>query len=152
MTASRRFEPSDDSLHAMYSHLQSRKRGTMSANVGHTRRFRISWITLIVAAALMVLNHAVLLFALDEPVLFAGYTAFSVYALLVVAIPFRRRETWAWYASWVLPIGLAAPAALSNDPSIAPFYYAVAAVCMLALLLTMRDFLSVSRPVVRKVS
>jgi hypothetical protein len=71
----------------------------MSVEVRHNRRFRVSWIALIVAAALMVLNHAVLLFVLDEPVLFAGYTAFSTYALLVLAIPFRRHETWAWYVS-----------------------------------------------------
>lgn len=33
----------------------------------------------------------------DEPVLFFGYAAFNLYALLALAIPFRRWERWAWY-------------------------------------------------------
>lgn len=101
-------------------------------------RFKAGWIVLLVAAALMTLNHAVLLFVLDEPVLFAGYTVFNLYALLVLAIPFRRRERWAWYTTWLLPLGLALPA--SMDPGIAVYYYGVAAACGVGLLLTMRDF------------
>jgi hypothetical protein len=109
-------------------------------NVRSNARFKIGWIILLVAAGLMTLNHAGLLFVLDEPVLFMGYAAFNLLALVVIAIPFRLHEIWAWYASWILPIGLAAPAALANDPNIAPFYYVVAAACVVGLLLTMQDF------------
>ncbi len=109
-------------------------------NIGQHVRFKIGWIILLAAAGLMTLNHAGLMFVLDEPVLFMGYAAFNLYALLMIAIPFRRHETWAWYTTWILPIGLAVLAAFAVDPSIAPFYYAVAAVCVLGLLLTMRDF------------
>jgi hypothetical protein len=35
----------------------------------------------------------------DEPVLFFGYAAFNLYALLALAIPFRRWEPWAWCGS-----------------------------------------------------
>ena len=122
-----------------------------TASLGYTSRFKIGWIILLVAAALMTLNHSVLIFVLGESVLFMGYAAFNLYALLVLAIPFRRREQWAWYTSWILPIGLAVPAALANDPNIAPLYYGVAAACVLGLLLTMRGFFAVERPILHHV-
>jgi hypothetical protein len=40
------------------------------------------------------------------PVLGALGTAlagFNVFALLVILIPFKRHERWAWYALWMLP-------------------------------------------------
>ena len=125
----------------------------MSANTNDrvNRRFKAGWIMLLITATLMFLNHAVLIFALEETVLFVAYTAFSLYALLVVAIPFRRRETWAWYTSWLFPIGLAAAAAVANDPNIELFYYAVAAISMLALLATLPDFFPAGRQLTRHV-
>ena len=120
-----------------------------TVNVGHTSRFQIGRIILLVAAALMTLNHSVLIFALDDPVLFLGYAAFNLYALIVIAIPFRRHEKWAWYATWILPIGLAIPA--STDAKLAPFYYIVAAACVLGLLLTMWDFFAVDHQVADRV-
>ena len=115
----------------------------MSAVTNLTRNFRFKsgWIILIVSAALMALNHLSLIFFLDEPVLFSGFAAFNLYAFLVIYIPFRRGEKWAWYATWILPIGLALPAT-TTDPGIAIYYYVVAGVCLLGLLLTMRDFFS----------
>jgi hypothetical protein len=118
-------------------------------NVGRTSRFQIGRIILLVAAALMTLNHSVLVFALDDPVLFMGYAAFNLYALIVIAIPFRRHEKWAWYATWILPIGLAIPA--STDPKLTPFYAIVAAACVLGLLLTLRDFFAVDHQVAHRV-
>ena len=120
-------------------------------NVNHNTRFKTGWIILLAAAALMTLNHAGLVFVLDNPVLFIGYAAFNLYALVVIAIPFHRHEQWAWYATWMLPIGLAAVAALAGDSNIAPFYYAVAAACLLGLLLTMRDFFAADRRVAQHV-
>lgn len=116
-------------------------------NVGHNARFRAGWIMLLVSAGLMTLNHGVMMFAPDNPVLFVGYAAFTLYALVIIAIPFRLHEKWAWYATWILPVGLAVPAALANDPNLAPFYYAVATACVVGLLLTMRDFFAGDRRV-----
>ena len=103
-------------------------------------RFKISWIALLISAALMSLTHFSLIFILDEPVLFTGFALFNLYALLVILIPFRRGEKWAWATTWLLPIGLALPAAL--DPDILFFYFAVAAICVLGLLLSMPAFFS----------
>ena len=110
-------------------------------NFGQNSRFKIGWIILLVAATLMTLNHLSLIFILKEPTLFAGFAAFNLYAFLVIYIPFRRGEKWAWYTTWLLPIGLAVPAVISGN-NIAIFYYAAAAVCVLGLLLTMRNFFS----------
>ena len=118
---------------------------------GHTALFKTGTIILLVAAALMTLNHVGLMLVLDNRVLFMGYAAFNLYALLVVAIPFRRRETWAWYATWILPIGLAASAALAADPDITLFYYGIAAAGVLGLLLTMRGFFAADRQVAHRV-
>ncbi len=116
----------------------------MSTNTSLTRNFRFKsgWIILLVSAALMAINHMSLIFILDDPTLFAGFAAFNLYAFLVILIPFRRGEKWAWYSTWILPIGLAAPALIAGNGNIAVFYYAVAAVCVLGLLMSMRDFFS----------
>ncbi|MCL4562997.1 MAG: hypothetical protein M1281_20585 [Chloroflexi bacterium] len=100
--------------------------------------FKIGWLILVVLAALMALNHFALIFFLDEPVLFTGFAVFNLYALVVILLPFRQGEKWAWLITWLLPIGLALPAA--TDPNIATFYFGVAAFCMLGLLLTMQMF------------
>jgi len=104
----------------------------------HNTRFRIGWIILLVSAALMTLGHLSMIFILDEPNLFTGFAAFNFYSFVVILIPFRRVEKWAWLITWVLPIGLAIPAA--TDPNIAVYYFGVAAMCVFGLLLTMRDF------------
>ena len=122
-----------------------------TVNVGHTSRFHIGRIILLVAAGLMTLNHLSLMFIIGDPVLFMGYAIFNLYALVVIAIPFRRCEKWAWYATWILPVGLAASAALAGDPNIAPIYYGVAAACVLGLLLTMRDFFAVAHQIAPRV-
>ena len=111
-------------------------------NFGQNARFKIGRIILLVAAALMTLNHATLIFAEDEPILFTGFAAFTLYAFLVIYIPFRRAEKWAWYTTWILPIGLAASAFSITDPNIALLYYTFAALCVVGLLLTMPEFLA----------
>lgn len=109
-------------------------------NFGQNARFKIGRIILLAAAALMTLNHVTLIFAEDEPILFTGFAAFTLYAFLVIYFPFRRQEKWAWAATWILPSGLASPAFIISDPNIAIFYYTVAAACVVGLLLTMPDF------------
>lgn len=103
-------------------------------------RFKISWTLLLVIDALMTLSHFALIFILDEPNLFIGFTLFNLYALFILLIPFRRGETWGWLATWILPVGLALPAA--SDANIRVYYFGAAAVCILALIMTMQDFFS----------
>jgi hypothetical protein len=72
-----------------------------------------------------------------------GFTVFNLYALIVLLIPFRQGERWAWLTTWILPIGLALPA--SYDSGIAILYYTVAAICVLGLLLTVGDIFANAR-------
>ncbi len=104
----------------------------------HNSRFKIGWIVLLLLAALLALMHFCLIFILDEPVLFIGFAFFNLYALIVILIPFRHGEKWAWMTTWLLPLGLALPAASDSDIRI--YYFAFAAICVLGLLLTMQDF------------
>ena len=101
-------------------------------------RFRIGWFLLLVLSALMALNHLVLIFVQNEPTLFTGYTAFNLYAFLILLIPFRQGIKWAWMATWIFPVGLALAAFFA--PEIAPYYYGSAAACAFGLLLTMPEF------------
>ena len=121
-----------------------------TGNVGQSAVFKIGWVVLLVSAALMTLNHFGLIFFLDDPILFTGWGAFNLYALLVIAIPFRRLEKWAWYATWIFAIGLAAGG--FTAPDVAVLYYAVTAVCVLGLLFTMRDFFALDRRVPHQAS
>ena len=101
-------------------------------------RFKVGWGILLIISALMLLVHFSLIFILDEPTLFAGFAAFNLYSFVVILIPFRRLEQWTWWITWVLPIGLAIPAA--TDPNIAIYYLGIAIVCVEGLLLTMQEF------------
>jgi len=103
-------------------------------------RFKIGWITLLVLAGLMTVSHLIMIFVMGEPNLFTGFTAFYLYSFVVLLIPFRRGEKWAWLTTWILPIAMLVPGA--TDPNIRFYYFGVAAVCALGLLLTMRDFFS----------
>jgi hypothetical protein len=114
---------------------------------GQATRFKLGKNILLVAAALMTLNHSVLSFVLDEPILFMGYAAFNLYALVVIALPLSRRERWAWYTTWILPVGLAIPASMA--PDIAPLYYTAGAICVAGLLLSMGELFAGRRGVDR---
>lgn len=105
--------------------------------------FKAGGILLLVVAVLMALNHLVLIFALNQPVLFIGWTAFNLYALLVLWFPFRQGERWAWGATWILVIALAST--IFFDRQIGGFYLGAAAIAAVGLLLTASAFFS--RPV-----
>jgi len=57
------------------------------------------------------------------------------YATVVLAIPFRRGEKWAWYSTWILVVGFAAPI-LINQESYAATYLIAAGLMGVCLLLT----------------
>lgn len=98
--------------------------------------FTVGWWLLLAATALMLLNHTLMAFVLDEPILFAGWALFNAVNLIILCTAFRRREVWAWAVTWLLPLGLTIPAVM--DRSIATIYFTTAAVCVIGLLLTAR--------------
>lgn len=102
--------------------------------------FTLGWIALLVISTLATLNHLLLILFQPERLLFLGWAAFNVYSTLVLALPFRRREPWAWYTSWVLVIGFAVPLLLDPAGGIAVGYAIVAGVIAVGLLLTRAAF------------
>lgn len=107
-------------------------------------RFKVGWIPMLVISGLMALSYPILIFVEnDPPTLFTSYTAFSLYAFLVLLIPFREGKKWAWAATWILPVVMALTAYFV--PEFGPYYYGSAAVFVVGLLLTMQDFFSSSR-------
>jgi len=101
-------------------------------------RAKAGWILLLAVSALMTLNHLVLIFALSEPTLFIGWTAFNLYACLVLWFPFRRGERWAWGSLWILVIAFASM--IFFDAQVGAFYLGAAAILAVGLLLTASAF------------
>ncbi len=102
--------------------------------------FMIGWIALLVISALWTLGHLMLIFFLpDDATLFLGWAAFNLYSTLVLYIPFRRGEKWAWYTTWLLVVGFAAPILLTRE-SFVVWYIGAAGIMALSLLLTRPAF------------
>jgi hypothetical protein len=99
----------------------------MSKHVASPRStaFRIGWWTLFVATVLAVVNHAVLIFSIPrEAVLFVGWTGLSLLAAILLYIPYRSGEPWAWYSMWIFIACFAVLLPLGADIGL---YYLVAA-------------------------
>jgi len=103
-------------------------------------RVKIGWIPMLVISGSMPISYLILFFVDNMGILFILYAAISLYAFLVLLIPFREGKKWAWAATWILPVVLALTAYFA--PDYAPYYYGLAAVFTLGLLLTMKDFFS----------
>lgn len=101
--------------------------------------FRISWLALLVMSVLAVVGHTALAFILtDETTLFIGWAAYAAYAALVVLIPYRRGERWAWYATWILVAGFAS--LIFFDAQVGLYYVVGAGVMAVCQLVTMGAF------------
>jgi hypothetical protein len=101
--------------------------------------FKIGWIALLVISALATLNHITLIFIMmDEATLFIGWAAYNAYSTVVLYIPFRRGEKWAWYTSWILVIGFAVTIFFNTQIGI--FYLGAAVLMAVGLLLTRPAF------------
>jgi hypothetical protein len=95
---------------------------------------------MLIISGLATLNHMLLPVYGDPAALSIGWTGFSLYALVVLAIPFRRGERWAWYTSWILVAGFAAPIVLIPGEGMGVIYLIVAGLMTLCLLLTRSAF------------
>jgi hypothetical protein len=115
----------------------------MAPQTGATRSatFNIGWIALLLISALAALGHIILTFTIqEERLLFLGWAAFNVYSTIVLALPFRQGEPWAWYTSWILVIGFAVPILFDPAGGIAVGYGIAAGVMAVGLLLTRAAF------------
>lgn len=107
--------------------------------VSRTATFKIAWGVLFGVAALATLGHLVLSIVMtEETTLFLGWAAYTAYAAVVLAIPFRRGERWAWYATWILVAGFAS--LILFDSAVGGWYVGAAGVMAVSLLLTRPAF------------
>ena len=63
-------------------------------------------------------------------------------ALLIALIPYRRGQSWSWYALWLVPLtyGAIAVRQLTSQYVIGYFYAGLAGAGVLALLLSILSF------------
>lgn len=104
---------------------------------------RAGWIVLLVLDALLLLNHLVAIFAVaasaDEGRMFVAYAVVNAFALLVLCIPYRAGQRWAWASIWLVVLATAVTIAYGAD-TIGLIYLAVAGAMALAQLATAREF------------
>ena len=65
------------------------------------------------------------------------WVGFNIFALVMILIPFRRGERWAWYTLWMLPLMWLSQFVLSPD---LPYYLALAIITTVGLILPYRRF------------
>ena len=98
--------------------------------------FRAGWIALLSISALATIAYGISIFVVrEEATIVLGWGAYTLYAFVVLYGPFRRGERWAWYATWILVVGFAAPIFLTTE-SYAVWDLGAAVVMALAMLLT----------------
>lgn len=101
--------------------------------------FEACRIIMLIISIFATLN-AIMLPVYGDPVaLSIGWTGYSLYAVVVLAIPFRRGERWAWYSTWMLVVGFAIPILIIQE-SYTVAYLIAAGVMALCLLLTGSEF------------
>ena len=105
-------------------------------NATDSATFNIGWIVLLILSALATLWLIILMFTIvgDAPFLMS-WAAISLYATLILYIPFRRGEKWAWFSIWIQVI-LFASTIFFVPPEISMKYLVAAGVMAVCLLLT----------------
>ncbi|HKY55902.1 MAG TPA: hypothetical protein VJM08_16415 [Anaerolineales bacterium] len=109
---------------------------TQTNTADSSAAFQIGWIVLLSLSAMATLWLILLMFTFvdDAPVLMTG-AAVSLYTTLILSIPFRRGEKWAWYATWIQVI-LFASTIFFGTPEITMKYLVAAGLMALCLLFT----------------
>ena len=109
-------------------------------NTTQNDTFILGWIVLLFISALFALWHSVAMFAIPgETTLFMSAAALNLYAMIVLCIPFRRGERWAWYSTWIQVIVFVSPILITRE-SFVTMYLIAAGVMALGLFLTWPAF------------
>lgn len=101
-------------------------------------QFRIAYWILVLLAVSATINSFVRSFLEPYPVWVAGWVAAGLFASVVLLIPFRKGERWAWYATWIFAALLAMVFVLGEAVGI--YYLPAAVIVAICLLLTRSAF------------
>ncbi len=108
---------------------------------GRGTLFRVGWWALVVLTALFALNHLVGMAAFatsdDERLMFLAFAALQALSLIVLLLPYRRGEFWAWWSMWIPILAMAAPLLVFPFDALAATYGAVAGAMALAQFATL---------------
>ena len=75
---------------------------TTQTTAARSDMFTVGWTVLLIISACGTLNHIMLpIYDKNNLAVAIFAVGFSVYSLVVFAIPYRRGERWAWYAAWM---------------------------------------------------
>ena len=97
-------------------------------------QFKIGLWTLVLLSVATTINSFVRIFLEPIPEFVIGWVAASLFSTLILLIPFRKGERWAWYATWIFVALLGGVFSLGAEVGI--FYLAAAIIVSLGLLLT----------------
>lgn len=101
--------------------------------------FKIGWGLLIFVAVSNVLGPIGLaIFESGLDTVFIAWATFNLLAAVILTIPYRRGERWAWYAISVTAVPFAL--VIFSNPEIGPIYLGEAAVIIVGQVLTYRAF------------
>ena len=129
------------------------RQGDIVVDGGRRRYERYGWVILS-ASAILGIFAAVLtaippMYVFSSPFFESMYpimgalgiasVGFNVFALVMVLIPYRRYERWAWYALWLLPLMWLSQFVLAPDLR---YYLVLAVLSTCGLILPYRRFFS----------
>ena len=107
--------------------------------------YKVGWAVLFGVSALSVVSYIALIFVVPAMVdSFIAWATFSLYSAIVLLIPYRRVERWAWDITWALPVPSVVLAL--NNPDAAPYYLAAAGLMVMGQLLTRSAFFAPAEP------
>lgn len=100
---------------------------------------KIGWGLLLFVAISNVLGHIGLaIFELGPDTVFIAWATFNLLAAIILYIPYRRGEKWAWYAISLTAVPFAL--VIFSNPEIGPIYLGEAALIVAGQLLTYSAF------------
>lgn len=100
---------------------------------------KIGWILLLFVAISNVLGHIGLaIFESGPDTVFIAWASFNFLAAIILAIPYRRGEKWAWYAIslTVIPFALI----IFSNQEVGPIYLGEATLIVIGQVLTYNAF------------
>jgi hypothetical protein len=101
--------------------------------------FTIGWAILLFVTAGNVLSHGIMMFLYpDAVIVHLAWAAFNLLAVLILLVPYRSGEPWAWYALWATILVYAATVLLA--PQYAVFYLVQTALMSVGQVLAFRPF------------
>ena len=105
--------------------------------------WRIGWGALLFFTVAFALNHFAGVFYItsstDEQQMFELFGTLHLLALVILLIPYRRREWWAWLAMWIAIVPVALVLVFVPDV-LGAVYFGSAAVMSVAQFLALPDF------------